>query len=329
MSPSNEAAAIELANEIEAKRFEFYSTERERWPKKQPTFSDISECERADVLSITEWANRPSFPAEVRMKLEAGKRQELAVIRELMDLGYEIEQQQLHVSINGKDGQEICRGKIDGKINRNRQRIPFEVKYVEGYIIDGAEEGRDLDRWWWTKKWFWQMQGYLWATGEPCGVILLTDGRRWKLLPCQADAETGEWIYQRCEKVIAHAAAKTLPDFHANPAVCRRCWCYGRVCQPPMTFGDGMQTIDDPDLAQALEIRARTSKSRQEYETADKAIKERVKGMQQAVCGDWIMTRSEYATTRYAVPDEIKKQYATTAKASRLNIEPIKETVEK
>lgn len=139
----------------------------------------------------------------------------------------------------------------------------------------------------------------------------------WKIFVVTLDYEEMERIIKLCEFVMDRVKAKNPPEFSQNASICRKCWSYGRVCQPNMDFGPGTQIIDDPEIEVLLQKREELKPQSQEYTQADKQIKAYFKDRPLCICGDFSITGKE--TIR-----KMKAQEAKEIKGWTVKIEKIK-----
>ena len=301
----------ELCQEIAAKRTEFYSRDVGPWPKNNMVASDIGECQRESVLAITEWNQRPAFDPEVKARLERGKRIEDLAMAELAVLGYSARVERKPFEIKNAGGQILCRGRLDGFLEKDRREYPFECKSLNPNVYNQINEQGDFDRYVFFRKYPKQLQTYLFANNLEEGFWILDDCMgHWKLIPCRLDYDRMDAVLRHLEAVADHVEKKTLPDFHKDPTTCLRCWVRGRVCNPPFFSGEGMQVINDAELEQKLNRRAELDPMASEYDHLDKELKEVLKAAMKPeqifVVGNW-MIKAEEKTRNY------KAQPAKTA----------------
>ena len=295
----------ELCQEIAEKRQAKYSDPKrtEPYPRNNPIASDISDCMRETVLGITNYKDRPKFDPEVIARMERGKKIEHLMREELLELGYTVREERLLAELKDSKGRLLTRGRADGFIVKDRKEFAFEGKSMTPYVYNQINEQADFDRYVFFRKYPRQLQSYLLASNLEEGLWILDDCLgHWKIIPCRLDYERGEAILKHLEGAVAHLEAKTLPDFHKDPAICLKCWARGRVCNPPFFSGEGMQIISDPELEQKLNRRAELDPLAAEYDHLDKdlkdILKESMKPEQVFVVGNW-MIKAEEKTRNY------------------------------
>lgn len=304
---------LELKDSIEKRRLNRLQSKCTVYPKNNPTASSLEECTRKMSLEMMYWKDKPVFEPEVMARLEEGNRQESYVIRELMELGFTItENNPAPFEILSRDKNKIIlRGKIDGKFEIERKKIPFEVKSMNANIFSRIESIEDFNKFFWTKKYLLQMQSYLYANNEEYGLFICTDMQgHWKIFPIKLDYELMESILIKCEEAVEGRDSRNLSDFCKDSSICRRCWLFKKHCHPPLDFGEGVQIIEDDELQVDLNRRDELMLSASEYESLDKKIKERFKprlGLQAIVGNFEINVKESTVKMKATEAREIKK----------------------
>lgn len=317
------SAATTIIEQIAARRTDRHQKAVEtKYPRSHPIASDIGDCHRETVLGVTHWQDKPAFPADLGARFERGNNIENWVILELQHLGFTVRVDRAPWEIMDRKGRLVCRGKVDGFISDGltdgRAEVPFEVKSLYPYIYQSINEVADFDRFFFSKKYPRQLQLYLYANNLPEGFFLLDDCMgHWKMIHVELDLEKTEAILQQIEGAVDHINNGTLPGYHDDPSVCRKCWAYGRVCTPPMQ-NEGWEVLGDETIARDLDRRAECEPQHQEYAAIDKRVKARFRGKSNIIVGDWIVTGKEGEQKK-------KAQEATTVKTWRTTIKRISE----
>ena len=122
-----------LADDIVTKRKEQLRRNNQRWIPKNFYASSIPECTRQMVHSILDWDKRELADDGLLALFESGKKEENNIIKMLLDLGFEVVNQQNPIQIKNRKGEVICTGKIDGKIIYKGVAIPYEIKSMQDY----------------------------------------------------------------------------------------------------------------------------------------------------------------------------------------------------
>ena len=283
----SETLAQEILNRREHRLQSLASVSRQVCPRA----SSITSCDREMVYSITNWDKRPAPDLHLMARFEEGREQERKVIRELLDLGFEIVEGQKPFEIKDRKGRVALTGHIDGMALWKDKKVPFEVKSLDPNIYNQIDKVEDFNKYEWAKRYPLQMQSYLFGNNEDEGLFIITDCKgHWKLFPVTLNLELVERILQRCEYVVYCVIKEKLPEFHKDISICKRCWALGRVCTPPMDFGEGMQIIEDPEMEILLEKWTELKPSEKEYKEIDNHIKKYFKGRPNSICGNFVIT---------------------------------------
>ena len=290
MNPTNFLSLERLLAEIEWLREEALDRDAQPYPRSNPIASDLGECAREYVLAMTSWQDRLAFPPELIARFARGRLIEDATLRELSALGITVRAERRPFEIKDKRGRVVLRGRVDGFVEWERTQYPMEIKSVNPNLFRGLRTVDDLRRSPFMARWPRQLWAYCYAHDEEAAFFLLDDCLgHWRLIPVALDYGEMEAILQRCEAAVEHRDAGTLPEYHPDPDVCRRCWAYGRACFPPAAR-PGYLATDDPELEAKLERWAALRAGRDEWEDLDEEIKAAVKGKDGLVIGRWLVT---------------------------------------
>lgn len=290
------------------------------WPKNQPTCSDLSPCARETALAILHWKDRPPMSPEVMMRLTVGTEAEGPAMGRLHRYGFKVVEQQSWVELRDKRGRLILRGKIDGMIEWQGRRIPFDYKTVDPRIYPRLNTLNDLLEHPFFRKWPNQLWSYEYGKNIETGFLLLDNLLGlWKCIEVPLDWERMDALVRQCEVAVEAVEqvrggtpeAEALPAYHENPAVCRRCWAFGRVCTPPAEY-HGLAMATDPELEAEFDRRAALEPAHREYEALDKALKERVKGKDGLVVGNWLVQGKALTVNYKAQPARVVEQWRST-----------------
>jgi|SRR5689334_6085122 len=294
------------------------------------------KCVRAMALDMLHPEDDP-FDKPIQFeRMKQGQEAEAAVIARLMKAGpfcrppFSIAEQQHRFEVKDRDQVVLITGKMDGRVTfENGQRPPFEVK--SGKTYEGRETVEDLDRDIWARASVDQLLAYLYADdpkhykgGDPWGFILC---RRQSKMPALIRINLFDHL-DRVERFMADARKAVdarhgraeLPPFIQDPAECRRCPHFAKSCTPPLDFGPGTHVITDPELIIAAETRERNRFAHEQYEAADKVLKDSLRGIESGIVGDFSFSGKWSPMTLYNVPAEVKKQYAEKKEQGRFTL---------
>lgn len=299
---TNTTLAGALAYEIQERRRATLRGKSAPYPRSVSILSDIGECDRQMVYSITNWQDKPPFDDDLLYRFEAGKDQELLMVRDLTGLGYEVVGGQEVIEIKNRAGETIGRGKIDGKLIYHGQKIPFEVKSMNPMVFDRIDSIEDFEKKPYLRKYIRQITAYLYGNNVEEGLLLCTDCLgHWKIFVVTLDFGLAEQILQRLERVHEHIKAKTQPDrIEFRDEICGKCPFYA-ICLPDMIRTE-MEVLQDEDFLMNLQAREDTKEARSVYEQADKKAKDFIKkyGITRGIAGDFVITSKTIATKERA-----------------------------
>lgn len=299
---SNTTLAGALNFEILERRKSALRGKNAPYPRSVSILSDIGECDRQMCYSITNWKDKPPFDDDLLWRFEAGKDQEKLLVRELIDLGYDVVGAQEVIEIKNRSGETIGRGKIDGKIDYHRIKIPFEIKSMNPMVFDQIDSIEDFQKKPYLRKYIRQLTMYLFGNNIEEGLLICTNCLGlWKIFVVTLDYGLAEQILQRLERVHEHIKAKTQPDrIEFRDEICGKCAFY-QICLPDMIRTE-MEVLNDEDFLMNLEMREQTKESRAAYESADKKAKDFIKkyGITKGIAGDFVITSKTIATKERA-----------------------------
>jgi len=243
---------------------------------------------------------------------EEGREQEPGVRRFLSELGFEIVRAQ---STEEWPEYQIS-GSVDGIIEWNGQKFIVEIKTVSEYAWEKLHTKDDFDDGYY-RKWLGQIQIYMLLFGYEKGIFILKrkQAKEVRVIEVDLDYERAETLLKNAETVNKAISTETPPDFIKNPVECRKCPFFGKVCNPPMDFGE-IAIIEDPEMFNKLARRDELADARSEYEKLDKDIKERFREIPDALCGDYHITGKQGVVV-------YKAREETTVQTWRTKIEKI------
>jgi len=285
--------------------------------------SKLKRCARAIALDMMHPEDDPfDQPIQIE-RMEQGKEAHHAVLARLGRAGrfsdpqFKVVEQEHRFEVKDR-GTVVVTGKMDGRLAFDGgSKPPIEIK--SGKSVQGCETIEDLDAGVWTRGYVDQLLAYLYADDrqpEPRWGILFLEQFSGLPTAIRVDLEPHlgrvETFLQRARAAVdARHGRAELPPFIEDRAECRRCQHMGKSCSPPVDFGPGARIISDPELIEAAEIRARNRVAYEEYERADKRLKEALRGTELAILGNFQATGTWQRSTKYEIPDEVKKQYAS------------------
>lgn len=285
-------------------------------------------CDRRMVYELTQPDQLPPWPAQVLAKFRRGNDRERDLLADLGRIGRDAEppfkliNQQERFELKDRRSRVAITGKVDGRLELAGVRAPLEVKAWAPTIVDRLETFADVLENPWTRSGAYQLLAYLYGAAEPVGFLLLDRSGLPRLLPVELEPhyDQMESFLQKAERVLDHVAAGTLPDYLDDPAECQRCACYGGVCNPPIA-GAGAQVLIDAELEALLVRRDALSGPGREYAAIDRDVKDRLRGVESAVAGAFLIRGKWAKTSRVELPADLKKQYTVSDPHGQFRLE--------
>lgn len=291
--------------------------------------SGYRTCDRRMVLDMVAPDQAPPFPAEVLARFRRGNDRERDLLTDLARIGRDAEPtfdvigQQERFELRDRQGRVAIVGKVDARLKVGQASAPIEVKAWAPQLVDRIDRFEDLFDQPWTRSGAYQLLAYLYATEQPFGFMLLDRSGLPLPLPVELEPhfDRVEHFLTRAERAVDHQRAGTLPDFlQGNAAECQRCPYYGTACQPNLEAA-GAQVLTDPELEAMLERRAEVEAAGREYARLDKTLKERLRGVEQGLCGHFHITGAWGKQSRLELPEALKQQYTRVDHQGRFTLE--------
>ncbi|HKQ97123.1 MAG TPA: hypothetical protein VJV75_04540 [Candidatus Polarisedimenticolia bacterium] len=250
---------------------------------RNPVASSINlDCQREMYHRIVDWSAMPDFDADTQERMDNGNVAAKAAADDLRAMGYTLVETEgpMQPFRRAGDGKVIYTGRLDFKIDFER-RIPVEVKDVNQHVFESVDTFADLERWFWTRKYQCQVLIYCLQNNEPEGLVLLTCQGRKKFLPVilEDHLELAEAALKAGEEVVAAVEKGKPPAFTKDPTACRRCWAFGRICQPPIEEQGAVIFDETGELHQLLQVEEETREAHRKHEAAKKRRNEILKAI--------------------------------------------------
>lgn len=332
----NMSKAHELIDSIIEKRNKELGKKSELYPRKNPILSDIPDCDRQLVYGVLNWKERPPFDSHVAARLEAGNVQEREIVRELEGMGFRVILSQMPVEIKGRGGILLATGRIDGKIEFDGFRIPFEIKSMNPNIFNQVRSIEDFQKKPWLRKYVRQLMMYLFGNNAEQGIFICTDCLgAWKMFVLDLDLGECEHLLQRLERAYENIKAGTHPPrILYDQSICGKCPfasnCLQDIVNTPLEF------IENAELEQTIDRHEELKPLASEYDELHDRIKGVFKGVEKAIIGGrWMVVNVPSARTTYELTEEaeaqileIKKSFQKQVPCTRMVIEKVSEKKE-
>lgn len=261
-----------LAEDIVVKRKQQLQKGKQRIIPRNFFASSIPDCTRQMVYSILDW-DKKDLPDDGLLSLfDSGKKEESNIIKMLLDLGFEVINQQNPITIKNRKGEIICSGRIDGKIVYNGLAIPYEIKSMNDYSFQQLNTIEDFEKSPLHRKYIKQLQLYMYGNEIEVGMFIISNFRQIKVIPVYLNYELCEQIIQQLEKAWDFVQKKKYPDPIAyNPKICD--WCPWEFLCNKQTVNKPAEFINNKELEDMLERRFELEPAAKEFKEIDDRIK--------------------------------------------------------
>lgn len=281
--------------------------------------SSWRSCLRRMVYDMTAPDQMQPWTADTLANFRRGQDRERELLIDLTRVGrahspgFEVIGQQERFELRDRRGRVAIVGKVDARIRANGMSAPVETKSWNPNTVARIKTFNDVFENPWTRSGGYQTLSYLYGSGEPIGFMLLDRNGLPLLLPVVLfdHLERVEDFLRKAEIALDHVQAKTLPDFLDDASECKKCPFFGTACQPPLKR-EGATIVTDPELIQILEERNELEQAAKRFESLDKYVKERLRGVEQGIAGDFVLKGQWQKQTTYNYPEDLRQKYGTT-----------------
>ena len=272
-------------------------------------------CDRYHFHALKDWREKGLHDPVLQSIFDEGNLHEKDVLHTLSEMGVEVIEQQRSFQL---DNPKIT-GHIDGILLWEGRRIPFDIKSINPYDFQKINSAEDLlfSKKVYQRQYPAQLQLYLLMTNEEVGGFILKNKLTGEIKPIwmAIDYDYAEQILKRAERVYAALDHDTPPERTVDLDLCSKCP-FAHICLPDLTLGEGVQLIDDMEMAAMLERRAQCEPLAKEYQKIDADIKDAVKphGPGERLCGNYLIKTTQYErVTKVPITwDEETKPYLRT-----------------
>jgi hypothetical protein len=247
-------------------------------------------CERRIYYHRTEGHREEPHSIELQAIFDLGKHLEPYVIQKIEAMGFEVIQR-------GKDwfDPEIeVSGHVDALIVH--EAWPFEVvteikglnEFTVGTI--GTIEDIKHHESTWVRKYYDQLQLYLWMERRPLGLFILLGKGSGDLVPidCPRDEERIALLLDKARRIRDAVRTGTVPPRTLLTRECQRCG-FRHLCCPDQVYGEAPVVIDPTpiELLEMLERRHALDAQHKEFEKLDRRVKSMLPEAPHVIAGDF------------------------------------------
>jgi hypothetical protein len=276
-------------------------------------------CDRRMAYDLTQPDQQVPFDAATLARFRRGDDRERDLLADAQRIGrdadppFDIVSQQERFEARGRSGAVVITGKVDARLRFERQSkgAPLEVKAWSPYLVEKITVFEDVMQNEYTRGGGYQLLLYLYGAAEPHGFLLLDRSGIPKLVVVElTDTNLGyiEEFLSKAERVVAHVAAGTLPDYIDDAAECARCPYFGTACNPPLSAKD-QQVFTDEALELDLERWWALREPGREWASLDRRLKEKLHGVENGLAGHFAISGTWGKYSRVVLPDDLKAKY--------------------
>lgn len=316
--------ALEIGSKLDAAKpaRENYDHSQNNWA------SEISHpCLKHLVHCRLDWRKRQPIELDGRWRVDEGKRIEWEIKKILGDIGYEITKSQRKYSTDDPGLEKFkalkitC--KIDGVSPLNKElpppfeglrEIPVEIKSVNPNYWNSTKTIEDINRHskFWIRKMTSQLNIGIVLSRRPGGLlIIVTFGKKPRIIPMLFDSELWEYDSRRARKVNAHIKAGTYPaPMPFDATICGMCD-FNHICTP-------LKTTDYLEIPDINEIELQTYLELKDWHNKYVEMKEELIGNKKkpgkyfgkkAIVGEIEISTRNYMKKVHKIPPEVKQKY--------------------
>lgn len=261
-------------------------------------------CDRFLVWSFTRWKDKARHDWVLQSIFGEGNMHQPAVYKRLEAMGFECIREGDRPVQHKLKGGAVISGRGDGAFRgykgvRFEQPIGLEIKSMADHIwkrIDTLDDILNYSEHY-IRGYYTQANTVAFLEERPATSLVLKSKSTGllKIITWELDFENAEATLQRIEKLQPMVEGNVDPPPIMFGKPCERC-AFRLQCYPPRSMGEGVDIIEDTDLADDIEAREQLRASKSSYDALDKSIKKKLKalGVAQGICGNFLIT----STTR-------------------------------
>lgn len=258
------------------------------------------ECDRKHYYDLTERREAPSV--ELQSIFEEGKHLEKFTEKQLMEMGYELNDRQREHRLENP----LITAHIEGQLRKgDGPWYPYDVKSCNPWDFTGLNSAEDflLSKKPYQRNYATQILTYMLAVNAEYGCLILKNKQTGWIKDVWFSFEEHVSLIddaiKRAQRVYEAHSAKQIPAYTTDRSLCSRCdW--AKICLPDLVSNGGVEFLQSPELEEKLRDRDRLAEAAEQYEELDAEIKSIVKqtGTGEKAVGDWLLTVKERNTTK-------------------------------
>ena len=217
---------------------------------------EMGGCMKRGVYEQREWKEKKMHDVFVQYIFDEGNQQEKQTIKDLIDAGFSLVENQAPFEFK----EEGVTGTIDGKLplreeaGRVVESVSCEIKSMSPYIYDAINEYEDFIKYPWTNVYRMQINLYMKSTGDDRAIFVLKNksNGQVKMIEVEYDEQLTEWGLRAAKIITMHVKNETYPEGTDDKQVCKKCP-FNHICQPGVDFSEEIKVEDNPEFEAKLD----------------------------------------------------------------------------
>ncbi len=246
-------------------------------------------CERKLFYSRTAGELAVPHKPDLQAIFDLGKELEGFVLRELEAMGVEVVQRERDYHDRGLE----LTAHSDARIRMNGwpATLTAEVKGLNPYTAESIETVEDLrdSRQTWVRKYYDQLQAYLYFDGGNLGVFVLLNKVSGQItfINCPRDQARIDELLAKAARIRDAVRANEPPPRNESDE-CLRCP-FLALCAPGRSNAGSVVFFDQAEAVALVERRAELADAKKEYEAVDRALKGMLPEAEELMVGDFMV----------------------------------------
>lgn len=271
--------------------------ERLKIPLKTIRASSIGKCATEYYFRMVEpWEGVGWYTPENVMKMKDGQRHEQWMVMDLINMGYDIIDQQKPIDNHPELRKRNISGHIEFQINENGKLKPCEIKSMTTYTETGINGLKDFDNFWYYRHYPDQVQIYLFGLNaqEMTYFVKNKDSSKPNMFDIKLDMDRVKKNLDKADLINSCVKAKEPPPRQPWCEECAGC-SFLQHCLPDIKGDGGLISIEQPEASviELLERKGELSEAHKEHERLNKLLKDYWKtrlgdeDFKLIIMGDW------------------------------------------
>uniref|UniRef100_A0A6M3JCG4 PD-(D/E)XK nuclease superfamily protein n=1 Tax=viral metagenome TaxID=1070528 RepID=A0A6M3JCG4_9ZZZZ len=276
------------------------------------------KCDRRLYHDIADWDKKPPVPTQVQQYFARGNAHEPIIYQTLAELGYRVVGEQR----DWYDSDLRLAGKIEGHIVEKESGRPILAEFKSSADLglvrcETLAMLRTAAR---GLMYYTQLQTYLYLFELYAALLLVWDIGKWRPVPIAVplDIDFASAMIERVKRINRDLDAGDPPAYIEDVRECRRCPHFGRACNPPLAFGEGVLYLVNEVLLRDIERAESIEAAGREWNYLIKRVRDQLRPMgERVVIGDFLVSNEDYDRVDYKVPPHLRAKFKALVRRTR------------